>query len=421
MYHQIGELTFLKHFAPRFALPVPEYVEWPVPRQHVVAAVTRWGKALAKPDILAGGRGKAGAVTIVDSGPEAVQALQRLAAYQFKGRMARTSYLTQFIESAHEVYTAITYDSLSLAPAITLSLKGGVDVEQISEADKMTFPVDVFQGLDAYQASELLRKLNAPRVFISPLARALVNLWDMFITSGMKMCEVNPWRITADGKPYACDFKGVFDPANFKQRNPGFEWPEYPEAVSEFQEEMQRWNAASYQGQAHVSDLGGKGVLPLLFGGGASTIIIETLLHDGGDPMFLSDFGGNPPYERMRGTAALCFKHKLAQAGVLLILGGKANNTRIDVTFAAIGDALAEYAPLRKGRALPVVVGRGGPGLVAGLLALQRTLDELGWPYVMFGPDTPITMVAHYAAELYQHLSAHPPRTGRRHARTHAE
>ena len=142
-------------------------------------------------------------------------------------------------------------------------------------------------------------------------------------------------------------------------------------------------------------------MLPILFGGGASTIIVETLMQSGGDPMFLSDFGGNPPYERMRGTAAICFKHKLAQAAVLLILGGKANNTRIDVTFQAIADALAEHAPLRSTE-LPVIVGRGGPRLVQGLLALQRCLEELGWPYTIFGPDTPITMVAQYAGQLCQ-------------------
>jgi succinyl-CoA synthetase beta subunit len=235
------------------------------------------------------------------------------------------------------------------------------------------------------------------------MARAMVNLWDMFITSGMRMCEVNPWRIGPGGKPVACDFKALFDEANFKQRDLGFEWPEYPENVSDFQEEMNRWNAQSYQGQAHVSDLGGRGVLPVLFGGGASTIIIETLLQNGGDPMFLSDFGGNPPYERMKGTAAICFKHKLAAAGVLLILGGKANNTRIDVTFQAVADALAEHAPLRRTE-LPVIVGRGGPRLVQGLLALQRTLAELGWPYTIFGHDTPITMVAQYAGQLCKYL-----------------
>jgi hypothetical protein len=53
---------------------------------------------------------------------------------------------------------------------------------------------------------------------------------------------------------------------------------------------------------------------------------------------------------------------------------------------------------------LPVIVGRGGPRLVQGLLALQRCLEELGWPYTIFGPDTPITMVAQYAGRLCQYL-----------------
>ena len=407
MKHEIGELTFLRQLAPRFAVPVPEFVEWPATRQVVQDALAKWGSAIVKPDILAGRRGKAGAVKKVQSIQEAVQALKKVSAAEFKGRLARTSYMVQFVPGEQEVYTAITYDSRFLSPAITISLKGGMDVESIPEADKKTFPVDVYKGLDAYQAGEMLEELNCPKKLISPLARAMVNLWDMFITSGMKMCEINPWRIGPGGKPIACDFKAVFDEANFKQRDLGFEWPEYPESVSDFQEEMNRWNAQSYQGQAHVSELGGHGVMPILFGGGASTIIVETLLQSGGDPMFLSDFGGNPPYDRMKGTTDICFKHRLAQAGVLLILGGKANNTRIDVTFQAIADSLAEHAPLRKGAELPVIVGRGGPRLVAGLLTLQRTLEELKWPYTIFGHDTPITLVAQYAAELYRYVSTH--------------
>ena len=48
--------------------------------------------------------------------------------------------------------------------------------------------------------------------------------------------------------------------------------PDYPENISTFEEEMTAWSNSSHQGQAHVSDLGGKGILPILFGGGASTI-----------------------------------------------------------------------------------------------------------------------------------------------------
>jgi succinyl-CoA synthetase beta subunit len=90
-----------------------------------------------------------------------------------------------------------------------------------------------------------------------------------------------------------------------------------------------------------------------------------------------------------------------------LILGGKANNTRIDVTFQAIADALVEHAP-RRDKELPVIVGRGGPRLVQGLLALQNGLEELGWPYTIFGHDTPITMVAQYAGRLCQYLASQP-------------
>jgi len=38
--------------------------------------------------------------------------------------------------------------------------------------------------------------------------------------------------------------------------------------------------------------------------------------------------------------------------------------------------------------------------MVQGFLAMQRVLEELRLPYVIFGPDTPLTLVAEYAAKL---------------------
>jgi len=299
-----------------------------------------------------------------------------------------------------ELFTAITYNSKFISPSFTVSLKGGMDVESIPDSDKITIPVDVFRGLNAYQASEALSKLGLHGNLNSMLARYFVNQWDMFISTGMQSCEINPWRVTKDEKIFACDFKATFDENNFKFRDLGFEFPEYPSVEEAFDEEMRLWSAASHQGQAHVSSLGGKKILPILFGGGASTIIIETLAQCGGDPIFLSDFGGNPPYDRMKKTAEICFRHKLANASLLLILGGKANNTQIDVTFAAIADALEEWVAQHGPIHIPVVIGRGGPGLVQGLAVMKKTLENLNLPFVFFGPDTPITLVAAYAAKL---------------------
>lgn len=411
MAAQVTELFFLETLAPQFGIPAPQFLPADARASDIREALARWGnRALVKPDVLAGRRGKAGAIREVSDYASAQRELKRAQAREVDGHLPRTAYLVQYIPAADEMYTAITYDSRSLGPALTVSLAGGVDVEQQAEGDRrVVFPVDVYRGLDAYQAGETLHRLGCSQAVVRSLSVSLVNLWDMFISTGMRMCEVNPWRITPDARAVACDFKAVFDEANVKFQDSGLRLPEYPADLTPFEEEMAAWSASSHRGQAHVAELGGEQILAILFGGGASTIITETLMDSGGSPIFLSDFGGNPPYERMHGTAEICFRHHLARAKLLLILGGKANNTLIDVTFRAIADALREYVEQHGPIDIPVVIGRGGPHLVRGMLTLRDTLDSLELPYVMFGPDTPVTQVAEYAARLARACSEKGP------------
>ncbi|MDT8389536.1 MAG: ATP-grasp domain-containing protein [Lentisphaeria bacterium] len=404
MSAKIGELTFLQELAPRFKIPAPDFVVEPVPQSVVKRKLADWGGGIVKPDILAGKRGKAGTVREVSDCHTAMSLLKTVAATIVSGSQPRTAYMVQTVPAELEIFTAITYNSAFLGPSLTVCIHGGMDIESVPESDKVTVPLNVFRGLNAYQASEALKKAGLEEGRLnSNLALSLVKLWDMFSATGMQSCEINPWRVTRSGDVYACDFKATFDENNVKFRGLGFSLPEYPTQTSAFEEDMAAWSAASHQGQAHVAELGGKLILPMLFGGGASTIVIETLAQAGGDPMFLSDFGGNPPYERMKKTAEICFRHKLAEASLLLILGGKANNTQIDITFAAIADALQEWSDTHGARRIPVVVGRGGPGLVQGFARLKKTLENLDMPYVFFGPDTPITLVAAYAARLVKH------------------
>jgi len=401
MPFQMTELAFLEQLAHRFNLPVPEHLDAGASRTQVRDALERWGgRGVVKADVMSGARGKAGLVRVVEEVHQAMAELRHMASAEVGGMQARTAYITQFIPADLQVYSAITYDSRFLGPSLTVSMAGGVDIESVEDRLKKTIPVHVFRGLNAYQASQLLEDLDCPKPVISALSRTLVAFWDMFISTGMRMCEVNPWRVGPDNLPYACDFKAVFDEANYKLKEADLKFPEYPESVTEFEEQMAAWDASSYRGQAHVSELGGNLVLPILFGGGASTIITETLEIAGGSPIFLSDFGGNPPYERMYGTAERCFRHHLAGAAVLLILGGKANNTLIDVTFQAIGDALANHFEQHGRVEIPVVIGRGGPRMVPGFLAMREILESLRLPYVIFGHDTPVTLVAEYAARL---------------------
>ncbi len=398
--NRIGELVFLEHFAPRYKIPVPEFLSEPVTESKLKEKLGQWGAGIVKPDVLAGKRGKAGLVRKVENLRDVLRTLRDIAAEEFQGQHPRGTYVVQSVPADLEIFTAISYSSHTLSPAFTVSLRGGMEIEAIAEQDKVTVPLNVFRGLNAYQASEALTKLGVKGKLNSRLSIMFVNLWDMFISTGMLSCEVNPWRVTKDGRIWACDFKATFDENNFKTRDLGLVWPEYPSQETPFEAEMNAWAASSHQGQAHVSSLGGSKILPLLFGGGASTIVTETLTQLDGEPIFLSDFGGNPPYERMKKTAAICFDHYLHKCELLLILGGKANNTLIDVTFSAIADALQECVDAKGPVSIPVVVGRGGAHLVQGMVALNKTLSNLNLPHVFFGPDTPLTLVAEYAVSL---------------------
>jgi succinyl-CoA synthetase beta subunit len=398
---RITEFTFLEHFASRYGIPVPRHISGTAGIAEIRKNIEEWGgEAIVKPDILSGERGKAGSVVEVKNIQDALKEIKRISSLEINGRMPRIAYLVQKIPADLEIFSAITYNSRFIGPSLTMSLEGGVDVEKILEEKKVTIPIDIYRGLDAYQASDVLEQLGCPRELISILSRSMVALWDLFISTGLESAEINPWRVTPNGEPFACDFKGVIDEANYKSKVPGVVFPEYPENSSDFEEEMHSWDAMSHRGQAHVSDLGGLKILPILFGGGVSAIITDTLELANGSPMFLSDFGGNPPYERMLGTARICFKHRLAGAKLLLILGGKANNTFIDVTFQAIADALISYVEERGPINIPVIIGRGGPRLVKGILTLKQALEYIGLPYVIFGPETPVTMVAEYAARI---------------------
>ncbi len=404
---KVTEFCFLEYFAERYNIPVPRHIDGSAERSEIKRTIEEWGgKAVVKPDILTGKRGKAGAVVVVNNVQDAIREIKRLSSIEINGRISRSAYLVENIPAQMEIFTAFTYNTSYLGPSLTISLEGGVDIEEISEGKKLTIPIDIYIGLDAYQVSEVLLKLDCPKELISTVSRSIVSFWDLFISSGMQTAEINPWRVTPERKLYACDFKAVIDVSNYKFKGSGIVFPEYAEDISSFEEEMINWNAASHQGQAHVSDLGGNKILPLLFGGGASTIITETLVTADGSPMFLSDFGGNPPYSRMFGTVKICFEHKLGDAKLLLILGGKANNTFIDVTFQAIADALMIYVEEQGPVNIPVVIGRGGPRLVKGIQTMKQTLDYLKLPYVIFGPDTPITLVAEYAAKLVNNLEA---------------
>jgi succinyl-CoA synthetase beta subunit len=216
----------------------------------------------------------------------------------------------------------------------------------------------------------------------------------------MTTLELNPIRMREDKKgrltPIACDFKCGFDRDDPRWQRLSLPASLFAVDYSDFEQEINQLR--TYQGQSDVYVINDQGtILAPTFGGGANSLVTEML---GDEAIISSDFGGNPPYEKMKEVARICFKHWLAQSNVLFVIGGKSNNTDIFETFRAMADALREHFSRNGPTPLYVVIGRGGPNLVRGMAAMRDTLDALGIPYRFFGFDSDMSEVVLHAKKV---------------------
>ena len=277
------------------------------------------------------------------------------------------------VPAQHEVYFAITDSTEFRAPTMTLTHMGGVDIEELDKNQVAQVPFEALTGLKAFVVANALSDIGAPKEIISPLVQHLPKLWELVHHYGMTTLELNPIRMRPgrEGRltPVACDFKCGFDRDDPRWQRLALPDHLFTADTSDFEHE----------------------------GGGANSLVTEVL---GEAAIISSDFGGNPPYEKMKEVARICYKHWLKQANVLFIIGGKSNNTDIYETFRAMGDALREHFSSHSPSPLYVVVGRGGPNLVRGMGALAETCDSLNLPYRFFGFDSAISEVVNYAKNI---------------------
>lgn len=368
----------------------------------IKSLIGKHGELFIKP-IFKGGigkKGKSGLIGRAKNIKEALKEKERLyfAEHKVKNTVAKADGVTfeASIPAKHEIYFSITDSTNFRAPTVTITHHGGVDIEELPSDRIAVVPFDPLTGFKGFIVSKALGDLGAPLEIISPLVQHLPKLWDLYHNYGMTMLELNPIRMQQVENrlvPTACDFKCSFDidDPNWKRLN----MPEnvFASDYSEFEQEINQLR--TYQGQSDVFVMNDKGTITAMtFGGGANAMATELL---GDRATISSDFGGNPPYKKMRQISEICYKYWLPQSNVLFIIGGKANNTDIYETFRAMADALRSHFSIHGMKPLYVVVGRGGPNLIRGMGYLRDTLDAIGIPYRMFGHDSAMSEVVNYA------------------------
>jgi succinyl-CoA synthetase beta subunit len=393
----------------------------------IKALIERHGSVFIKP-VFKGGVGKKGKAGLLGRAKDLKTALKEkerlyFVEHRHGNQLAKANGVTfeGAVPAEHEVYFSLTDSTQFRAPTMTLTHHGGMDIEEVEKSQVAQVPFDPLTGFKAFVVANALSNLQAPKEIISPLVQHLPKLWELFHDYGMTTLELNPIRMRPDRSgrltPVACDFKCGFDRDDPRWQR--LQLPQHLFAVdySDFEHEINQLR--TYQGQSDVYVINAEGtILAPTFGGGANSLVTELL---GDDAIISSDFGGNPPYAKMKAVAEICFKHWLKQSNVLFIIGGKSNNTDIFETFRAMADALREHFSRNGPTPLFVVIGRGGPNLVRGMGAMRDTMEALGLPYRIFGFDSDMSEVVNYAravdtwmkaggrAEIARHLKVDEP------------
>ena len=383
--------------------PAAEVLGSDASEDEIKALIERHGSVFIKP-VFKGGVGKKGKAGLLGRAKDLKTALKEkerlyFVEHRHGNQVAKANGVTfeGAVPAEHEVYFSLTDSTHFRAPTMTLTHHGGMDIEELDKAQVAQVPFDPLTGFKAFVVANALSNLQAPKEIISPLVQHLPKLWELFHDYGMTTLELNPIRMRPDRSgrltPVACDFKCGFDRDDPRWQR--LQLPQHLFAVdySDFEHEINQLR--TYQGQSDVYVINAEGtILAPTFGGGANSLVTELL---GDNAIISSDFGGNPPYAKMKAVAEICFKHWLKQTNVLFIIGGKSNNTDIFETFRAMADALREYFSRNGPTPLFVVIGRGGPNLVRGMGAMRDTMEALGLPYRIFGFDSDMSEVINYA------------------------
>jgi succinyl-CoA synthetase beta subunit len=402
---QISGLKYGAQLLDLVEFPYAPFLTADADKEQLQRLLSQHKKLVVKP-FFAGGvgkKGKAGLVRIVDTLVDALQAKKELyfATHQYGQKTVLANGVTfeAFIPSEIEVYFSIAASTTHRKPIFTISPYGGMDIETLAEDKKQVIWIDPFIGLKSFDITNALTDTGCPEAYISPLVQNLPKLWSLYDHYGLTTLEINPIRMMkSDNRliPVACDLKAQFDQDNPAWKRLGLPATVFQADITPFESEINQLR--TYQGQSDVLELNPNGsIIPFMFGGGANSAATETL---GGSAIFASDFGGNPPYEKMYEISRIVFKHWLQRASVLLIIGGKANNTDIYVTFKGIFDALRDHLAQNGHTPIYTIVGRGGPNLIKGLFYGKDILDTFKLPYKMFGYDTSMIQVLEYAKKI---------------------
>lgn len=307
------------------------------------------GSWVAKCQVHAGGRGKAGGVICTKHFNEIKAFAEKwlgkhLVTYQttYRGQPVNQILIEKASNIYKELYLGAVIDRSSKRVVIMASTEGGVDIESVAEKSPHLIhkmPLDPLTGPSAYQGRELAFKLGLKGKLVNQFSKLFVNFANLFLDNDVSLAEVNPLVITDEQELVCLDAKIVLDD-NALFRHPKLNY------LKDTTQEDELESIAAKQGISYVSLNGNIGCM--VNGAGLAMATMDIIKLYGGEPANFLDVGGSTTQERVAEAFKLILSEKNVKAIFVNIFGGI---VRCDLIAEGIISAIEEI-----GLKVPVVV-----------------------------------------------------------------
>lgn len=323
-------------------------------------------KCVAKAQVHAGGRGKAGGVKLFSDKDELAAFTKsligtRLVTYQTdeQGQPIHAVLVEETSEIARELYLGAVIDRASRRVVIMASTEGGVEIEKVAEETPekiFKVAIDPLVGVMPYQGREIAFKLGLSGKQINQFAQMLVQLGKMFVDCDLSLLEINPLVVTQSDDLICLDGKVSVD------GNALYRQPKLLELRDTSQEDERERRASEWE--LNYIPLDGS-IGCMVNGAGLAMATMDVIKLHGGEPANFLDVGGGATKERVSEALKIILSDDKVKGILVNIFGGI---VRCDLIAEGILEAVKEVDVN-----VPVVVRLEGNNATAGADILNQS------------------------------------------------
>lgn len=331
---------------------------------------------VVKAQVLASDRKKHGGIKFAESKEEAEKLAEEMKDSEIRGHEINEVLIEEQIDIREEYYIAFLWDTELRKPVMLFSEDGGSGIED-REVEKLE--------LDEENNFEELGK------DLRPVAE---KLFEAFLQEDIEFLEINPLAFDGEDFVVVDAMIELEDDASFRHEWDFPERTEFAREKTEREIEAEKIDENDHRGVAgKYTELEGD-IGMMLAGGGASLTNMDALLEAGGKPANYTEYGGNPPTEKVYRLSKIIMSKEL---NGLLHVGGTANNTNILRTMKGFIQALREEKP-----DYPIVIRRDGPQADEAFELLREIREELDLDMKLYRNNLPMTESAEKLMEMIE-------------------